>query len=129
MTAIRGNTSHPCGTEEVGRSVDATKAHLKLGRSARADVRLRGPQVSRIHAVIERTPQGFVLRNRSANGVRINGRRSNACGLDDKDVISIGPYRLLVEIFRGNQWTAYRDAGATQSTPDDMVTIAAPDRE
>ncbi|WP_231123143.1 FHA domain-containing protein [Mycobacterium asiaticum] len=47
----------------------------RLGRSSEVDIRLENPRISRVHAVLEPSPAGWVLVNRSSNGMFVAGRR------------------------------------------------------
>lgn len=70
-----------------------------LGRSEHNDVCLSSPYLSRHHAVIVGTPEGYYLVDlSSANGVALNGKRVECEVLCDQDVLSIGPFRLKVRI-------------------------------
>ncbi|WP_155771564.1 FHA domain-containing protein, partial [Mycobacterium asiaticum] len=46
-----------------------------LGRSSEVDIRLENPRISRVHAVLEPSPGGWVLVNRSSNGMFVAGQR------------------------------------------------------
>ena len=46
-----------------------------VGRSSEVDFRLENPRISRVHAVLEPTPAGWVLINRSSNGMFVEGQR------------------------------------------------------
>lgn len=46
-----------------------------IGRASEADIRLDNPRVSRQHAVLEATPEGWVLVNLSTNGTFVDGQR------------------------------------------------------
>ena len=70
-----------------------------LGRSEHNDVYLPSPYLSRHHAVIVGTPEGYYLVDlNSVNGVVLNGHRVERAVLCDQDVLSIGPFRLKVQI-------------------------------
>jgi len=70
-----------------------------LGRSEHNDVCLPSPYMSRHHAVIVGTPEGYYLVDlNSVNGVVLNGQRVERAVLCDQDVLSIGPFRLKVQI-------------------------------
>jgi type II secretory pathway predicted ATPase ExeA len=70
-----------------------------LGRSEHNDVCLASPYLSRHHAVIVGTPEGYYLVDlNSVNGVVLNGERVERAVLCDQDVLSIGPFRLKVQI-------------------------------
>jgi pSer/pThr/pTyr-binding forkhead associated (FHA) protein len=70
-----------------------------LGRSEHNDVCLPSPYLSRHHAVIVGTPEGYYLVDlNSVNGVVLNGRRVERAILCDQDMLTIGPFRLKVQI-------------------------------
>jgi hypothetical protein len=70
-----------------------------LGRSARdAHFALRDGNVSRQHAIIERTPGGWVVVDMaSTNGILVNGTRVTRAPLRAGDVLEIGPFTIAVE--------------------------------
>ncbi len=87
---------------------------IELGREPTPDryssIKLDAPTVSRIHATISPTQNGYVLTDRSTPGTFVNGQRISAPALlRDGDTIRIGPFTLLfrnetLEVFdRGNQ--------------------------
>jgi len=66
-------------------------AALVIGRDASADVVVPGNEVSRRHAQIVATEQGFVMVDTSTNGTFVNGHRvEGSCVLQRADVIRIG---------------------------------------
>jgi hypothetical protein len=70
-----------------------------LGRSEHNDVCLPSPYLSRHHAVIVGTPEGYyVVDLNSVNGLQLNGRPFQRAVLCDQDLLVIGPYRLKVQI-------------------------------
>ena len=70
-----------------------------IGRSEHNDVCLPSPKLSRHHAVIVGTPEGYFLVDlNSINGVLLNGRRIERAILCDEDVLVIGPFRLKVQV-------------------------------
>jgi type II secretory pathway predicted ATPase ExeA len=70
-----------------------------LGRSEHNDVWLPSPYLSRHHAVIVGTPQGYyVVDLNSMNGLLLNGRQVERAVLSDQDVLVIGPFRMKVQI-------------------------------
>jgi type II secretory pathway predicted ATPase ExeA len=70
-----------------------------IGRSEHNDVCLPSPYLSRHHAVIVGTPQGYYLVDlNSVNGVLLNGRRIERAVLCDEDVLGIGPFRLKLQV-------------------------------
>jgi type II secretory pathway predicted ATPase ExeA len=95
-----------------------------LGRSEHNDVCLPSPYLSRHHAVIVGTPEGYYLVDlNSVNGVVLNGRRVERAILCDQDVLTIGPFRLKVQI---PEWHAQgRTALETESLADTAVMPAS----
>ncbi|RPI39952.1 MAG: FHA domain-containing protein, partial [Betaproteobacteria bacterium] len=70
-----------------------------LGRSEHNDICLPSPYLSRHHAVIVGTPEGYYLVDlNSANGVLLNGQRIERAALCDEDILGIGPFRLKVKV-------------------------------
>ena len=70
-----------------------------IGRSEHNDVCLPSPYLSRHHAVIIGTPEGYYLVDlNSVNGVLVNGRRMERTVLCDEDVLAMGPFRLKVQV-------------------------------
>ena len=70
-----------------------------IGRSEHNDVCLPSPYLSRHHAVVVGTPEGYYLVDlNSANGVLLNGQRIERAALCDEDILGIGPFRLKVQV-------------------------------
>lgn len=78
-----------------------------LGRSEHNDVCLPSPYLSRHHAVIIGTPEGYyVVDLNSVNGVLLNGNTVARAVLCDQDILGVGPFRLKVQI---PDWIAHDD--------------------
>ena len=76
-----------------------------IGRSEHNDVCLPSPYLSRHHAVIVGTPEGYYLVDlNSVNGVLLNGRRIERAVLCDEDLLAMGPFRLKVQV---PEWLAH----------------------
>jgi pSer/pThr/pTyr-binding forkhead associated (FHA) protein len=74
-----------------GREYTISGETLVFGREAGADVVVGGNEVSRRHAEIEVTPDGYVLNDLSVNGTYVNGERVGRQHLLARaDVIRIG---------------------------------------
>jgi type II secretory pathway predicted ATPase ExeA len=70
-----------------------------IGRSEHNDVCLPSPYLSRHHAVIVGTPDGYyVMDLNSINGLSLNGKRVELAVLCDQDLLAIGPFRLKVQV-------------------------------
>jgi pSer/pThr/pTyr-binding forkhead associated (FHA) protein len=65
-----------------------------LGRARGCDVELESPDISTVHCVICRTPEGLTMRDlNSRSGTKVNGERiKGEKTLRDADVIQIGPF-------------------------------------
>jgi len=70
----------------------------RIGRSARADLRLDDPSVSRRHAMVVAEPGKplRVLDDRSLNGILVNGEAVEWGPLRDGDELTIGCHHLYV---------------------------------
>lgn len=72
---------------------------VRLGRAPENDIRLADPSVSRFHAVIERSPDGWLVRDLgSTNGTRHNGARVERAPLAAGDRLVLGTFDLAVEV-------------------------------
>jgi hypothetical protein len=70
-----------------------------LGRSEHNDVCLPSPYLSRHHAAIVGTPEGYyVVDLHSASGLALNGLRVERAVLRDRDVLTVGPFKIKVQI-------------------------------
>lgn len=71
---------------------------VRIGRGPENDIRLSDPSVSRNHAVIERDPHGWAIRDLgSTNGTRHNGARIHRVPLAPGDRLKIGSFELDAE--------------------------------
>lgn len=81
---------------EAGRLFELQHPDLLLGRSERAHIALVDRGVSREHARLTRTPQGYFLHDLdSTNGTLVAGRKVVEQKLEDGDTISLGPLVCL----------------------------------
>ena len=90
----------PVGTLVLGDGsrVQLGAEPLSIGRSPDSDVVLADAEVSRHHAEIRRTDDGFTIVDLgSMNGTRVNGAGVRERELRDGDEIVIGPARLRFE--------------------------------
>ncbi|HUR96017.1 MAG TPA: FHA domain-containing protein [Gemmatimonadales bacterium] len=84
-----------------GREYTITGEGLVFGRDASSDVVVSGTEVSRRHAEIQATPEGYVLNDLSVNGTHVNGERvGRQHVLARADVIRIGhdEFRFYADI-------------------------------
>jgi adenylate cyclase len=90
---------------------------VRIGRGPENDIRLSDPSVSRDHAVIERDPQGWAIRDLgSTNGTRHNGARVHRAPVGAGDRLKIGSFELDAE---------EATEGGTRVTPMDRTGGAA----
>jgi predicted Zn finger-like uncharacterized protein len=91
-------------------SVQPLAEVAKIGTLQASHVRLTGPDVWGIHAVIESAGKtsATVIDMGSPSGTRVNGERVNKAPLGAEDVIEIGGYRL-VPAFADTSWYAVVD--------------------
>jgi len=76
---------------EIGRRVALEGRDVLIGRAASNDLMLDMDSVSRTHAIVSRTPHGFVLRDQeSTNGSFVNDQQVRERALKDGDQIRIG---------------------------------------
>ncbi|HTQ20061.1 FHA domain-containing protein [Mycobacterium sp.] len=74
-----------------GRTWKATPGRSwTLGRANEADIRLENPRVSRNHAVLQPTPDGWVLVNHSNNGMFVNGQRVESMTIRQPVTVMLG---------------------------------------
>lgn len=86
-----GNTGGRVVSLTDGREYTVAGSSLVFGREAGCDVVVTGKDVSRRHAEIVSTPQGYMLVDSSTNGTQVNGERVQGQRLLARaDVIAIG---------------------------------------
>jgi len=73
-------------------------SELRLGRNPDCELLVNDPQVSRLHARLQPTPEGVLLTDvGSTNGTRVNGKKvSGSMLLRDGDNIAIGGTKLRI---------------------------------
>jgi pSer/pThr/pTyr-binding forkhead associated (FHA) protein len=91
-----------------GREYTVGTGPLTLGRDASSNVVVAGNEVSRHHAEIRASPEGYVLVDLSANGTYVNGERIGKTHvLARADVIRIG----------NDEFRFYADASPSPAAP------------
>src|ERR1700754_163535 len=61
-----------------------------IGRAHESDIQLENPRVSRHHAVLQPTPAGWVLGNRSSHGIFVPGRRVESLTISQPVTVMLG---------------------------------------
>ena len=83
-----------------------SKREITIGRSIDNDLILPNEHVSRLHAVIARNGDGFLLEDRSSNGILVNGKRvSGVASLASHCRFEIYPFELEC-FYEGEEQTA-----------------------
>ena len=82
--------------ESVGiREFELMDEEVQIGRELDNTLRIPDPSVSRHHAVLRRTPQGYVIQDRqSANGIVMWGKKVEEVLLADGDEFSLGQVQI-----------------------------------
>lgn len=110
-----------CRIDGSPRAFPLVGEAVRIGRGPDNEIRLSDPSVSRHHAVIERDPQGWAIRDLgSTNGTRHNGKRVHRVPLSGGDRLKIGSFELEAEeATEGGTRTApvERPAAATHHLP------------
>jgi general secretion pathway protein E len=77
------------------RQVPLSGSMLTIGRNITNMVALDEPMASRFHCVIEKTRDGYRVRDLdSRNGIQVNGQTMKASALNQGDVITIGATKI-----------------------------------
>lgn len=72
-----------------------SKDPFRIGRSSNADLTLCSHRISKNHAAITQSPQGYVLTDLSStNGTFVNGKRVDRAHLCDGDIIHVAHWEL-----------------------------------
>jgi pSer/pThr/pTyr-binding forkhead associated (FHA) protein len=91
-------------------------APLTIGRNPDSDIALDAEDVSRNHAYLLRTPQGFLLVDSSLHGTYVNGERVQAQRLlGDGDEIQIGGHSFRFELY---SLDSGQDSGSSSHVPE-----------
>ena len=105
-----------------GKSVEITTA-LTIGSRPDSDLRLEDPTVSRKHAEISRTAEGFLLQDLgSTNGTFLNGVQVDRAYLRDGAVVTVGETSM---VFGTGEDIALK-AGQEPSVFGKMVAVSEP---
>src|SRR5512138_3713811 len=85
--------------DELIRTEQFTREIIKIGRLASAHLCLDDEKISRIHSVIEVSPDGAVsiIDMGSAEGTFVNGKKVSRGALKPGDQITLGGLRIVLE--------------------------------
>ena len=82
-----------------GKAHHIGTAPVTIGRGPSSDIPVHSEDVSRSHAYLMRTPQGFLLVDSSLHGTYVNGERVQSQRLlTDGDVLQIGDRSFRFEL-------------------------------
>lgn len=85
------------GLDKKPRPLD--KDVITIGQARGCDIGLVAPDVSALHCVLYRTPEGFRIRDcGSRTGTRLNGEAARQNLLADGDVLQVGPFSFTVKL-------------------------------
>jgi pSer/pThr/pTyr-binding forkhead associated (FHA) protein len=127
-----GEPTADCGGRltvlESGAVVPIPDGGLTIGRDPECHCVIRGQEVSRRHAAIRASLQGYVLRDLSTNGTYVNGRRvdgSQVLGMGD--VLRIGDEQLRFEAdpasYEPSAELRQRDSAMPTETPTEASSL------
>ncbi|MDK4741183.1 FHA domain-containing protein [Rhizobium sp. CNPSo 3464] len=114
---------------EIGAKWFFERGRRTLGRSPDCDWQLADPErlVSKIHCIIERDRNGFLLRDQSANGSRVDGvivPEGETKRLADKSRIEIGGLAFIA-VVTGEADREIGDPEAGLALSDETLTISS----
>jgi len=82
---------------DKGRKVKTLDALVRIGSDTANDLVLSDPTVSRRHVEVERTPNGFLLKDLgSRNGTFVEGRQTIQTYLNPGDKVSLGKTKMVL---------------------------------
>jgi ABC-type multidrug transport system ATPase subunit len=100
---------------------------IRIGRTADNDIVFASPLVSRHHAVIEKTGNGFRLRDLgSVNGTYLNGVPVRTADLSDGDEVWVGDERLVFDRRAVHRST---EPHGIRLDASDLSTVVAGDKQ
>jgi pSer/pThr/pTyr-binding forkhead associated (FHA) protein len=85
---------------ELLRTETFTREIIKIGRLATAHLSLEDDRISRVHAVIEVSPEGAVsiIDMGGVEGTYVNGKKVTRGRLESGDTVTMGGLRLVLEV-------------------------------
>jgi ABC transport system ATP-binding/permease protein len=113
----------------AGRTWQATGGRSwSIGRANEADIHLENPRVSRDHAVLQPTPAGWVLVNRSSNGMFVNGRRVESLTISQPITVVLGSASSgeMLQLYPVAQPAAPRPQAVPPKRRSGETTVARP---
>src|SRR5512133_2276057 len=107
--------------DELVRSEQFNREIIKIGRLASAHLCLDDEKISRIHSVIEVSPDGTlsIIDVGSAEGTFVNGKKVSRGAIRPGDQITLGGLRIVVESSEGA-------SAPNAAVPEQNVAVAVP---
>lgn len=100
-------------------STHAVQTRIRVGRAPDNDLVLSDLLVSRYHAEVRKSAQGFeVIDLGSRNGTYLNGRRVTQAPLTPGDLLSVGHHRFMLE---GERLQEFVDEGRVSLKAEELV--------
>jgi sigma-B regulation protein RsbU (phosphoserine phosphatase) len=96
---LQARPQSPAG--EPSRTIPLDHLPFTIGRSSERDLCIASPEISRAHALVDRDPDGYFLRDTgSRHGTFVNGMRITTTRLRSCDLIALGSpdHTLLFEV-------------------------------
>jgi pSer/pThr/pTyr-binding forkhead associated (FHA) protein len=80
------------------REFELMDEEVHIGRELDNALRIADPSVSRYHAVLRKTPQGYVIQDKqSSNGVVVNHVKIEEATLTDGEQFSLGNIQITLQ--------------------------------
>jgi uncharacterized RDD family membrane protein YckC len=107
------------------REFELVDVEITIGRELDNSLRLSDPSISRHHATLTRTPEGYEIHDQgSSNGVLLNGVKVGAGSLKDGDRITLGQMQLTF-VDPPAAAPALNPLGTVRMSLEDMARIQA----
>jgi hypothetical protein len=112
---------------ELLRTEQFSREIIKIGRLATAHLSLEDDRISRIHAVVEVSPEGAVsiIDMGSAEGTFVNGKKVSRAALKPGDSVTLGGLQIVLEGTAAVQGAPASPVAAAPTRPAAAVATAA----
>lgn len=108
----------------VGQLLELQKLPAVVGRAPEVELTIDDVAVSRRHAQVEQTSEGFVIQDLdSTNGVFVNGLRVQRQGLRDGDRIQVGTTTILKFCFQDELEASFQKNLYDSATRDSLTGL------
>src|SRR5512138_3821664 len=109
-------------TEQFNREI------IKIGRLASAHLCLEDEKISRIHSVIEVSPEGniSIIDMGSAEGTFVNGKKVSRGALRVGDQITLGGLKIVLDTVAGLAAAAAAPTGLAEAPQNRAVSVTVP---